>query len=116
MAKVAIERHLSPTEKLLFHFERVAILPEDVELYQLPTRPTKKKDPRSGKFKGESVELDAMDMRIVKQRVKDCILQNLPPEMMEEALQKEQDDKDRIAHLVRGLRSDQLLALGSGED
>ncbi len=35
---------------------------------------------------------------------------------MEEALQKEQDDKDRIAHLVRGLRSDQLLALGSGED
>lgn len=116
VAKLAIERHLSPTEKLLFHFERVAILPEDVELYQLPTRPTKKKDPRSGKFKGESVELDAMDMRIVKQRVKDCILQNLPPELMEEALQKEQDDKDRIAHLVRGLRSDQLLALGSGED
>ena len=95
-AQSAIERHLSDKEKPHFHFERVAILPEDIEKYNLPTRPTKKTDSRSSKFEGESVELDSMDMRIIKQRVHDCIMENVPEELMQEALATERIDKERI--------------------
>jgi len=42
------------------HFERVAVTPEQIDLLNLPTRPTKKSDSRSRTFKGESVELDAI--------------------------------------------------------
>jgi hypothetical protein len=115
-AKSAIERHLKDSEKVNFHFERVAILPEDIEKYNLPTRPTKKTDSRSANFEGESVELDSMDMRIIKQRVLDCIMENVPGELMEEALANERADKERITNFIRGLQSGGHLALSSGED
>jgi len=114
-AKLAIERQLTSDQKLHFHFERAAILPEDIESYNLPTRLTKKSDPRSANFKGESVELDAMDMRVVKQRVRDCILDGTSQEDLLEALEKEKRDKDRIEHLVWGLNSGERLALGPGD-
>lgn len=115
-AQSAIERHLSDKEKSHFHFERVAILPEDIEKYNLPTRPTKKTDSRSSKFEGESVELDSMDMRIIKQRVHDCIMENVPEELMQEALESERIDKERITKFVRGLQNGGHLALSSDED
>jgi len=115
-AKSAIERHLKDNEIVNFHFERVAILPEDIEKYNLPTRPTKKTDSRAAKFEGESVELDSMDMRIIKQRVHDCIMENLPDELMQEALAKERADKERIADFVKRLQSGGHLALSSGEE
>lgn len=115
-AKSAIERHIKDNEKANFHFERVAILPEDIEKYHLPTRPTKKTDSRSATFEGESVELDSMDMRIIKQRVHDCIMENVPGELMQEALDNERADKERINGFVRGLQSGRRLALSSGED
>ena len=115
-AKSAIERHLLDNETVHFHFERVAILPEDIEKYNLPTRPTKKTDSRSAKFEGESVELDSMDMRIIKQRVRDCIMENVPEELMQEALATERTDKERITKFVRGLQSGRHLALSAGED
>ena len=115
-AESAIVRHLKDREKVNFHFERVAILPEDIEKYNLPTRPTKKTDSRSANFEGESVELDSMDMRIIKQRVYDCIMENVPDELMQEALDKEIADKERINGFIRGLQSGGHLALSSGED
>jgi hypothetical protein len=115
-AKSAIERHLKDNEIVNFHFERVAILPEDIEKYNLPTRPTKKTDSRSAKFEGESVELDSMDMRTIKQRVYDCIMENVPDELMKEALENEQADKERISNFIRRLQSGGHLALSPGED
>lgn len=73
--------YLKDSEKVNFNFESVAILPEDIERYNLPTRPTKKTDSRSAKFEGESAELDTMDMRTIKQRVNDCIMENVPPSL-----------------------------------
>jgi hypothetical protein len=98
--KIEVGRHLSDSDKENFHFERVAILPEDIEKYDLQTRPTKKTDSRSAKFAGESVELDSMDMRIIKQRVYDCIMGNVPDELMRTAQENEQADKERIAHVL----------------
>lgn len=114
--KIEVGRHLSDSDKENFHFERVAILPEDIEKYDLQTRPTKKTDSRSAKFAGESVELDSMDMRIIKQRVYDCIMGNVPDDLMRTAQETEQADKERIAHVIGGLQCGRRLALSSGED
>src|SRR5215472_2490733 len=43
------------------HFVRVAVNPEQITALNLPTRPTKKTDSRSKAFKGESVEVDAIE-------------------------------------------------------
>ena len=60
-----------------FHFERVAVLPEQIEFYNLSTRPTKKSDPRSNNFEGESVEIDAMPMDVLRSMVKECIIRHI---------------------------------------
>lgn len=113
-AKSAIETHLKNSEKVNFHFNRVAILPEDIEIYNLPTRPTKKTDSRSANFEGESVELDSMDMRTIKQRVHDCIMENVSDELMRSALEKEQAEKARITSFIHGLQSGEHLSLSAG--
>jgi hypothetical protein len=41
-------------------FERVAVTEEQISHWDLPTRPTKHSDTRAKRFKGESVELDAI--------------------------------------------------------
>lgn len=64
-------REMAPDAEL--SFERVAVTPEQIEAFQLPTRPTKKTDTRSAGFIGESVEVDAIppaDLRaIVRGRI-----------------------------------------------
>jgi hypothetical protein len=46
-----------------FYLERVAVTEEQIVAMGLPTRPTKTSDTRSGNFKGESVEVDAIKSR-----------------------------------------------------
>jgi hypothetical protein len=54
-------------------FQRVAVTEEQIEEWDLPTRPTKKSDTRSGKFSGESVELDAIPAAKLRKLAADCI-------------------------------------------
>jgi hypothetical protein len=59
-------------------FERIAITPSQITTYNLPQRPTKKKDPRSKKWgDNPSVELDALPAPVLRDLVKDCIEQHL---------------------------------------
>lgn len=58
-------------------FERVAVTPEQIDEFNLPTRPTKKTDTRSKNFKGESVELDAIPPDDLRALVRDCIEQHI---------------------------------------
>ena len=44
----------------LVMFERVAVTPEQIDRWSLPSRPTKKTDTRARNFRGDSVELDAI--------------------------------------------------------
>jgi hypothetical protein len=114
--KTEIGRHLEDYEMDNFHFARVAVLAEDVEKYNLPTRPTKETDSRSENFNGDSVELDTMDIRVIKQRVRDCILEDIPEVYMMVALEKERLDQDLIARLVSGLQDGWRPALSSGDE
>jgi hypothetical protein len=53
----------------MVHFERIAVTPEQIELYDLPTRPTKQADTRAKNLVGESVEVDAIPATILRQLV-----------------------------------------------
>jgi hypothetical protein len=59
------------------HFERVAVLPEQIRDWCLPTRPTKKTDTRAKRFVGESVELDAVEPQRLRSLVEDRIVQHV---------------------------------------
>ena len=54
--------------------ERVALTEEQIEEYNLPTRPTKRAgNPHAKDFEGDSVELDALPPRELRQMVTDVI-------------------------------------------
>jgi hypothetical protein len=65
-------RRYAPSAEI--HFERPAVTREQVEEWNLPTRPTKTKDPRAKKFANTtSVELDAIPADKLRALVRECI-------------------------------------------
>ena len=68
-------REMAPKAEI--HFERLALTEEQVEEWDLPTRPTKKTDTRSKNWKGDSVELDAVHPHQLRQLVQDAIEQHM---------------------------------------
>jgi hypothetical protein len=56
---------------------RIAVTPEQVQQWKLPTRPTKKTDSRSKTFAGESVELDAIPPTTLRTLVREAIEQHI---------------------------------------
>jgi hypothetical protein len=56
-----------------FEFERLAVTPDQIAEWNLPTRPTKKSDPRAKGFSGQSVELDAIPPDELRRIVRDII-------------------------------------------
>ncbi len=58
-------------------FERIAVTPPQIELWDLPTRPTKRSDSRAAKFTGESVEVDAIPAGRLRQIVRNSIEQHI---------------------------------------
>jgi hypothetical protein len=59
------------------YFERIAIKPEHIRQYNLPTRPPKKSDTRTKNFQGEAVEIDAMPMKTLRAMMEQCITQHI---------------------------------------
>ncbi|MFI5387092.1 MAG: hypothetical protein ACHQ50_13345 [Fimbriimonadales bacterium] len=55
------------------HFERVAVTPEQIQDWDLPTRPTKKTGTHHKDFDGESVEVDAIGAPRLRELVTECI-------------------------------------------
>jgi hypothetical protein len=64
-------RRYAPSAEI--HFERPAVTREQVEQWNLPTRPTKMTDSRAKNFTGESVELDAIPAEKIRELVRSCI-------------------------------------------
>jgi hypothetical protein len=59
------------------NFERVALTEDQIRDYNLPTRPTKESS-HSKKFKGRSVEIDALPMDALREMVDGTISQHIP--------------------------------------
>jgi hypothetical protein len=82
------------------YFERIAVTPEQIEEFELPTRPTKVTDSRSKGFSALSVEIDAIAPNMLRAIVSEAIEIHLPEHEYEVLKAAEQSQRDLIARLV----------------
>lgn len=87
-------RRLAPAADLCF--ERVAVTPEQIEEWELPTRPTKKTDTRAKNFEGESVEVDAIPPGTLRELVADCIEQHIDERLLHETQRIERLERETL--------------------
>jgi len=96
----AIERTLTQDFGCKLDFERLAILPGQIERLNLPTRPTKETDSRSANWTGtECVELDSMlpaDMRAI---VEVAITDLIEPYAWQKLQEIEAAERDSLAKI-----------------
>jgi hypothetical protein len=81
-------------------FDRVAVTPEQIRDWNLPTRPTKQTDTRAKRFGDISVELDAIEPDALRALVEDCIQEHLPPEEFRVLKAAEASEREMIAGFV----------------
>jgi hypothetical protein len=72
-------RQMAPDALLTF---TLAVTPEQIQSFDLPTRPTKSGDTRSRRFVGESVEVDAIPAHALRRLVHDAILRHVDRETL----------------------------------
>lgn len=81
-------------------FERVAVTTEQIRDMRLPTRPTKKSDSRSKGFEGESVEVDAIPPRGLKQLATGCIERHIDRRALAELRRVEDEERTTIELMI----------------
>jgi hypothetical protein len=86
-------REFAPDAEI--HFERLAVLPNQIKRWKLPTRPTKQSDSRAKSFgRKQSVELDAIEPGQLRKLVEDAILRHLPANQL--SVLKVAEDSERF--------------------
>ena len=70
--------------------------------------PTKKSDARSKNFKGESVEVDAIEPEQLRELVRDCIERHVNPVTLAQTQRIEESERETLARVV-----DQFDGLGA---
>jgi hypothetical protein len=83
-----------------FTFKRIAVTPEQIADWDLPTRPTKASDTRSKNFGEISVELNAIEPNQLRALVQEAIELYLPVEQFEKLKAAEESERDIITRLV----------------
>jgi hypothetical protein len=87
------------------HFERIAVTPEQIAKWDLPTRPTKTSDTRSKGFGDISVELDAIAPDDLRNLVERTIQLHLPAHELK-ILQTVEADERRLIQKLVGMVAD----------
>jgi hypothetical protein len=95
-------RRMAPGAEI--HFTRLAITPEQIERWALPTRPTKKSDSRAKTFKGESVELDAVPPHQLRALVRQTIEQHINWFELGRLEEIQQQERKLVASVAAQLR------------
>jgi len=94
-------RELAPDAEI--HFERIAVTPEQIRRWHLPTRPTKTTDSRAARFGTSSVELDAIEPDRLRGLVREAIERHLPPAQFQVLKAAEAREQRELAALVERL-------------
>jgi hypothetical protein len=89
-------------------FERIAVTPEQIADWNLPTRPTKASDSRAKDFGPVSVELDAIDPNRLREIVREAIEQHMPPRQFEILKAAERSERELLRSLVNNLDVDDI--------
>ncbi len=91
-------REFAPTAEM--YFERVAVTRAQIDLWALPTRPTKKTDSRSKSFDDESVEVDALPPEELRRLVRNCILQHIDFRRLSHLRSVEQQERETLKRIA----------------
>jgi len=94
-------REMAPAAQI--YFEQLAVLPEQIERWNLPTRPTKKTDSRAKGFGEISVELDAIQPDMLRSLVQVTLEQHLPSDRLQVLRAAEQSERILIRGLVESM-------------
>lgn len=86
------------------NFERIAVTPEQIADWDLPTRPTKATDTRAKDFGEISVELDAIEPSRLRAIVQEAIENHLPPRHFEVLKAAEDSERDLLRAMVGTLQ------------
>jgi hypothetical protein len=84
-------------------FERVAVLPSQIEDWSLPTRPTKQTDTRARHFQGESVEVDAIEPEQLRDLAGESITQHIDQEALEVLRNTERREREILQQLAEAV-------------
>ena len=95
-------RELAPEAEI--HFQRLAVTPEQIDAWHLPTRPTKTTDSRARGFGAISVELDSIEPAILRALVQEAIERHLPVRELEMLQAAEASERTLLTNLVGMLR------------
>lgn len=87
-------------------FEWLAVTPEQIETYDLPTRPTKTSDSRAAGFGDRSVELDAIPPRALRDLVEAAIERHIDPDRLAALQQEEALQRESLAAFTAGFEGD----------
>nr|BAL59957.1 hypothetical conserved protein [Candidatus Acetothermum autotrophicum] len=91
-------REFAPDAEL--NFERLAVTREQIRLWNLPTRPTKKTDSRAKNFDSESVELDAIPPERLRALVREAIERHIDNAALEKARAVESSERKMLEALA----------------
>jgi hypothetical protein len=80
-------------------FERIAVTEEQIEEYDLPTRPTKQST-HAKRFRGESVDVDAMDTNVVRGLVRDAIESYIDPHALRMTRIAERSEREVLLEIA----------------
>lgn len=94
-------REIAPDIDL--EFTRVAVTPQQIVDYNLPTRPTKKSDSRSKSFKGESVEVDAIEPDELRSLCRSVIVDHIDLDALERMQEVEEAERDTLEQMIDSL-------------
>lgn len=83
-------------------FERIAVTPEQIAEFNLPTRPTKASDSRARSFEGGSVEVDAIPPTLMRELLEKAITQHIDPEAYRLHQIAEQSERDVLHRMIGG--------------
>jgi hypothetical protein len=95
-------RDLAPDAEI--HFRRVAVTPQQIAEWNLPTRPTKQSDTRARGFGDISVELDAIPPDQLRGLVREVIEQFMRPHRLNVMRAAEQSEREWLEALVANFK------------
>lgn len=99
-------RQMAPAAEI--EFQRLAVLPWQIEHLKLPSRPTKTSDTRSRNFGNVSVELDAIPPDVLRSIVRAAIERHLPQHQLAVLQAAEESERSIFRQLVGSLDHSQI--------
>jgi hypothetical protein len=87
-------------------FRRVAILPEQIDAFNLPTRPPKKTDSRSKGWEGGCVEIDTLSGQQIRELLEAEIIGLIDPDAWERTQAIEAAERESLNNILERYRDD----------